>query len=247
MTGEQNNECINIDRTTTFEEALESALDVVGSIIGWNENNHLISILHEVKYIDREFKKKVINECTLTAFYNAVLLLHSNLILFSDFNNKDSTFTQKASTIHLKIIDKIKILETQASKQGYFLEDRRKYLKIWKELLKDIIDLCFKSSTNHKDLSNNVAKNKNLFTILGSIFSNFSTIMLKRRSWPNVSIKRSQNSAIEDETSNQSQSPASENSENLSGGSKVYGKNLHVAIAILTVVVGLILALTLFR
>ncbi len=245
MTGEQDYELI--DKATTFEEALNSALEVVGSMIYWNENNHLISILHQVRYIDGDFKEKVINKYTLISLYDAVLFLHSNLILFSDFNNKDYTFTQKASRIHLKVIGEIKSLETQASKQGYSPQDKCKYLKIWKELLKEIIDLCFKYSTNHKGLSNNVARNKNLFTIVSSMFSSFSTTMCKRRSWPNISIKWSRDSATEDETSNQSQSPASENSENLSGRFKVYGQNLHVAITIMIMVVGIILALTVFR
>jgi hypothetical protein len=79
------------------------------------------------------------------------------------------------------------------------------------------------------------------------MFSSFSTIMLKRRSWPKVSIKWSRNSATEDETSNQSQSPASENSEKLSGRFKVSGENLHVAITIIVFVIGITLALTFFR
>jgi len=246
MNGEQNNQLIHIERATTFEEALESALDVLKSMLRWNENNHLISILHEVKNIDGDFKKKVISQYTLTSFYNAVLLLHSNLILFSDFNNKDYTFTQKASCIHLKVVGQIKSLETQGLKQDYHPKDKYKYLNIWKELLKDIICLCSNHSKNQKGLSNNVAQNKNLFTILGSMFSSFSTTMRKRRSLPKVSWKWSGNSAIEDDTSNNSTAPASEN-ETSPAWFKVSGQNLHVAITIMILVLGLVLALIVIR
>jgi hypothetical protein len=247
MTGEQNNESMDIiDRATTFEEALYPALDVVKLMLYCQENIYLDPIVNEVINIDADFQQGEITQHTLTSFYSAVLLFHSNLILFSDLN-KSYKLAKECSSIHLKYIRQIKSLETPALKQGYCPQDNYKYLKIWKELLKDIIDLCFKYSTNHKGLSNNVAKNQNLFTILGSIFSNFSTIMLKRRSWPKVSIKWSRNSATEDETSNQSQSPASENSEKLSGRFKVSGENLHVAITIIVFVIGITLALTFFR
>lgn len=246
MTGEQNNESIDIiDRATTFEEALNTALDVVKSMLYCQENNCLNPIVNEVKYIDEDFQKGEITKDTLTSFYSAVLLFHSNLILFSDFN-KSYKFAKESSSIHLKNIRKIKTLETQALKQGYCPQDKYKYLKIWKELLKDIICLCSKYSTNQKGLSNNVAKNKNLFTILGSMFSSFSTTMRKRRSLPKVSWKWSINSATEDDTSNKSTAPASENKTS-PAWFKLSGENLHVAITIIIMFVGILLALTVFR
>jgi len=248
MNDEQNNQLIDIDRATTFEEALESALDVLESMLRWNKNNHLILIFYEVRCTDREFKKEVIDKNTLISFYNAVLLLHSNLILFSHFNDKDYSFSKKASSIHLKVIDQIKSLETQALKQGYSPQDKYKckYLNIWKDLLKDIIYLCSNHSKDQKKMSNNVAQNKNSFTILGSIFNSFSTTMRKPISLPKVSIRRSQNPAIEDETFNNSTAPAFEN-ETSPARFKVSGQNLHVAITIMILVLGLVLALLVIR
>ena len=246
MSGEQNNQLIRIEQATTFEEALKSALGVLNSMLSWKENHRLDSILWEVKYTDGEFEKKVTNQDTLTSFYNAVLLLHSNLILFSDFNNKDYTFTQEASCIHLKVVGQIKSLETQGLKQGDHPKNKYKYLKIWKELLKEIIWLCSDHSKSQKRLPKNVAQNKKLFPILGSMFSSLSTAMRKRRSLPKVSWNWSGNSAIKDDTSNNSTAPAPEN-ETSPASFKISGQNLHVVITIMIVVLGIVLALTVFR
>ena len=245
MTGEKNNESIDI--ATTFEEALTSALNVVTSMLFWNENNHLISIFNEVKAIDEDFKKGEITKYTLIYFYNAVLLLHSNLILFSDFSNKTYKFTQEASRIHLKMIGDIKSLESQALTKGNYVQNKDKYLQIWKQLLKNIILLCSKYSKKTNASLKPVTRNKKWFTVLCNIFSSLSTIMQKRRSWPKVSIKWSRNSATEDETSNQSQSPESEKAKNLPARFRVSGESLHVVIILIIVVLGIVLALTVFR
>ncbi|MEG5048779.1 hypothetical protein [Microcoleus sp. B4-C1] len=210
------------------------------------ENNYLHPIFNELRNIEEDFQKGEVTKDTLTSFYSAVLLLYSNLILFSDFNKKSYKFAKEASRIHLKMIDEIKSIEAQAVTKGNYVQNKDKYLKIWKQFLKNIILLCSNYSKQTHGSSKPVTTNKKWFTVLCNIFSSLSTIMLKRRSWPNVSIKWSRNSATEDEISNQSQSPASENSEKLSGRFKVSSENLHVAITIIVFVIGITLALTLF-
>ncbi|MCC3423849.1 MAG: hypothetical protein JGK24_10010 [Microcoleus sp. PH2017_29_MFU_D_A] len=238
MTGKQYHE--SIDQATTFENALASALNVVNPMV-FSHNNQLISLIfNEVEYIDKNFQEGEIKICTFESFYTAVLLLHSNLILFSDFTNKDNIFTEKASKIHFKIINEIINLEREVATSGHYdFKEKDKYLNIWKKLLKNIVYLCSEYSRNRNASQNNV-RNQGFWSKPRHL-PKFSLEWFKSLHFPSVSIKRERDLATEDDTSNH---PQSSPSKNKSGVSR---QMTHIAIAIIVFVIGITLALTVFR
>lgn len=238
MTGKQYDE--SIDKATTFENALGFALSIVNPMMfGHKGNSLLILVMEEVKHIDEDFTKREIKICTFESFYKAVLLLHSNLILFNDFTNKNNTFTEKASKIHFQIIKEIINLEREVGTSGHYdFKEKDKYLNIWKKLLKNIIHLCYQYSSN-RDASQNNVNNKN-FLFKPIHFPKFSLEWFKSLHFPSVSIKWQRDLATEDDTSNQPQSPPSENN-------KSSRDMIRIAITVIVLVIGIALALTVFR
>jgi|JI7StandDraft_1071085.scaffolds.fasta_scaffold55890_3 hypothetical protein len=239
MTGKQYHELI--DQATTFEEALNSALGIVNPMVfGHKGNPLLILVIDEVIYIDGDFTKGEITEDTLKSFYKAVLLLHGNLILLSDFTNKNDRFTKRASSIHLKMINEIKCLKQEVLKRGHCdLQDKDKYLNIWKKLLKNIVYLCSEYSKNRNASQNNV-KHQGFWSKPRHL-PKISLGWFKSLHFPSVSIKWERDLATEDDTSNH---PQSSPSKNKSGVSR---QRTHIAIAIIVFVIGITLALTVFR
>lgn len=237
MTGKQYHE--SIDKATTFENALGFALSIVNPMMfGHKGNSLLMLVMKEVKDIDEDFTKRAIKICTFESFYKAVLLLHSSLILFSDFTNQNNTFTEKASRIHLKIINEIINLECEVGTSSHYdFKEKDKYLNIWKKLLKSIISLCSEYSSN-RDASQNNVRNQGFWS-KPRYLPKFSLEWFKSLHFPSISIKRQRDLATEDDTSNQPQSPPSEN--------KSSRDMIRIAIAMGVVFIGLILALTVIR
>ncbi len=241
MTGKQYHE--PIDQATTFENALASALNVLNPMV-FSHNNQLISlIVSEVKCIDEDFRKRQIGIYTFRSFYKAVLLLHSILILFSDFTNKDNTFKEEASKIHFKMINEIISLENEVLKRGYYdYQDKDKYLNIWKKLLKNIVHLCYEYSSNRDASQNNNISNSNKNFLLKPIhFPKIPLSWLKKLLFTRISFKWQTGSAAENGNHNQPQSPPRENSPGVSL------EMIHMAITMIVVFIGLALALTVFR
>ncbi|MEG3844947.1 hypothetical protein [Microcoleus sp. herbarium14] len=237
MTGKQYDESIN--KATTFEDALGFALSIVNPMMfGGQGNSLLMLVTKEVKDIDGDFTKREIKICTFESFYKAVLLLHSTLILFRASTNKDNTFTKKTSEIHFQIINEIINLEREVGTSGHYdFKEKDKYLNIWKKLLKNIIHLCYQYSKNRDSSQNNV-NNKNFLPKLRH-FLKISLSWLKKLLFTEISIKRQRDSATEDDTSNQPQSPPSEN--------KSSRDMIRIAITVIVLVIGITLALTVFR
>lgn len=240
MTGKQYHE--SIDQATTFENALASALNVVNPMV-FSHNNQLISLIfNEVKYIDKNFQEGEIKICTFESFYTAVLLLHSNLILFSDFTNKDNIFTEKASKIHFKIINEIINLEREVATSGHYdFKEKDKYLNIWKKLLKNIVYLCSEYSSNRDASQNNVSNSNKNFLLKPIHFPRISLSWLKKLLSTRISFKLQTASVAENDNPNQSQSPPPANQ------SGVSLEMIHMAIIMSVVFIGLILALTVIR
>ena len=239
MTGKQYDESIN--KATTFEDALGFALSIVNPMMfGGQGNSLLILVMKEVKDIDGDFTKREIKICTFESFYKAVLLLHSNLILFSDFTNKDNIFTEKASKIHFKIINEIINLEREFATSGHpDSKEKDKYLNIWKKLLKNIVYLCYEYSSN-RDASQNNVNNKN-FLFKPIRFPKISLSWLKKILSTKIDFKFQTGSVAENDNPNQSQSPPPANQ------SGVSLEMIHMAIIMSIVFIGLILALTVIR
>ena len=239
MTGKQYHE--SIDQTTTFEKALNSALCIVNPMMfGDKDNSLLMLVMEEVIHIDEDFTKREIKICTFESFYKAVLLLHSILIFFSDFTNKDNTFTEEASKIHFQIINEIINLEREVARSGHYdFKDKDKYLNIWKKLLKNIIYLCSEYSSNI-DASQNNVRNQGFWS-KPRYLPKFSLEWFKSLHFPSISIKRQRDLATEDDTSNQPQSPPPENPPGVSHDM------IRIAITIIVLVIGITLALTVFR
>ncbi len=242
MTGKQYHELI--EQATTFKNALTSALSIVNPIMFGPEGHPLlILVIDEVKDIDRNFTKGEIAKHTLESFYKAVLLLHSCLILFSDFTNKDNTFKEEASKIHLIIINEIRGLEREVIKNGHdHFKDKDKYLNIWKKLLKSIVYLCYEYSSNRDASQNNNISNSNKNFLLKPIhFPKIPLSWLKKLLFTRISFKWQTGSAAENGNHNQPQSPPPENSPGVSL------EMIHMAIIMSVVFIGLILALTVIR
>lgn len=241
MTGKQYHELI--DQATTFEEALNSALGIVNPMVfGHKGNPLLILVIDEVIYIDGDFTKGEITEDTLKSFYKAVLLLHGNLILLSDFTNKNDRFTKRASSIHLKMINEIKSLEDKAVNINCSdLQDKDNYLNIWKKLLKSIIYLCSEYSSNRDASQNNVSNSNKNFLLKPIHFLKIPLSWLKKILFTEIYIKWQTGSAAENGNPNQQQSSPPVNQ------SGVSLEMIHMAIIMSVVFIGLILALTVFR
>lgn len=238
MTGKQDHELI--EQATTFEGALNSALEVVNSMVFSHKGNQLIFVMDEVKYIDIDFTKGEITRDTFQSFYKAVLLLHGNLILLSELTNKNEGFTKRARVIHLNIINEIKSLEHEVLKMGRCdLQDKDKYLDIWKKLLKNIIYLCRQYSENRNASQNNV-KNESFWLKLRQ-FPKIPLSWLKKILSTKIDFKFQTGSVAENDNPNQPQSPPPANQ------SGVSLEMIHMAIIMSVVFIGLILALTVFR
>lgn len=241
MTGKQYDELI--DQATTFEEALNSALGIVNLMVfGGQGNSLLMLVIGEVIHIDGDFTKGKITQLTFQSFYKAVLLLHGNLILLSDFTNKDNTFKEKASTIHFKIIKEIINLEREvATSRHDDFKEKDKYLNIWKKLLKNIVYLCSEYSSNRDASQNNVSNSNKNFLFKPIHFPKISLSWLKKLLFTRISFKWQTGSVAENDNPNQSQSPPPANQ------SGVSLEMIHMAIIMSIVFIGLILALTVFR
>ena len=226
----------------TFEEALNSALGIVNPMVFWHKGNSLLLVMEEVRNTDEDFTKIKIKICTFESFYKAVLLLHSNLILFSDFTNKDNTFTKKTSKIHFKIINEIINLEGEVGTSGHYdCKEKDKYLNIWKKLLKNIVYLCSEYSSNRDASQNNVSNSNKNFLLKPIHFPRISLSWLKKILSTRISFKLQTASVAENGNPNQSQSPPPANQ------SGVSLEMIHMAIIMSVVFIGLILALTVIR